>query len=139
MNIDFIKNGVVIDHIAAGKGIKLYNLLDLDELNASVAVIKNAVSKKYGKKDIIKIAADVQLDFNVIGFVAPTATVSFIKDGQIVEKRGAELPETLVNVIKCENPRCITTCEQELDQVFKLTDKKNGIYRCVYCETKAKI
>lgn len=137
MNIDSIKNGVVIDHIAAGKGIKLYNLLHLDDLDESVAIIKNAVSKKYGKKDIIKIAADVSVDFDVIGFVSPTATVAVIKDGKIAEKRGAEMPETLVNVIKCKNPRCITTCEQELNQVFKLTDREHRIYRCVYCETKA--
>ncbi len=137
MNIDAIKNGVVIDHIAAGQGIKLYNLLHLDELDCSIAIIKNAVSEKYGKKDIIKIAAGVTLDFDVIGFVAPTATVAFIKNGQIVEKHGVKLPETLTNVIKCKNPRCITTCEQELDQVFKLTDKENKVYRCIYCETKA--
>ncbi len=137
MNIDSIKNGVVIDHIEAGQGIKLYNLLNLDELDASVAIIKNAFSEKYGKKDIIKIAADVKLDLDVVGYVSPTATVVVIKDGKIVEKLGVKLPETLTNVIKCKNPRCITTCEQELNQVFKLTDKENKVYRCLYCETKA--
>lgn len=137
MNIDPIKNGVVIDHIAAGQGIKLYNLLNLDELDESVAIIKNAPSKKYGKKDVIKIAADIKVDFNVVGYVAPSATVTVIKDGEIIEKNGVQMPETLVNVIKCKNPRCITTCEQELKQIFKLTDKKNRIYRCIYCETKA--
>ncbi len=137
MNIDSIQNGVVIDHITAGLGMKLYELLGLDSLDVSVALIKNVASKKMGKKDIIKIDADIALDFDVIGFVDPDATVNIIKDGVLVEKRSIGMPEKLTNVIKCKNPRCITSCEQELDHIFKLTDKDGKVYRCIYCETKA--
>ncbi len=137
MNIDSISNGVVIDHITAGCGMKLYELLGLDTLDVSVAIIKNVSSKKMGKKDIIKIDADIAVDFDVIGFVDPGATVNIIKDGVLTEKRSIDMPETLTNVIKCKNPRCITSCEQELDQIFKLTDKATKTYRCIYCETKA--
>lgn len=137
MNIDSIQNGVVIDHITAGLGMKLYELLNLASLDASIALIKNVNSKKMGKKDIIKIDADVELNLDVIGFVDPDATVNIIKEGKLVEKCSIEMPETLTNVIKCKNPRCITSCEQELDNIFKLTDKEDKIYRCIYCETKA--
>lgn len=137
MNVDSIRNGIVIDHISAGKGIKLYELLGLDSMDISVAFIKNVASKKAGKKDIIKIDGEMDIDYNLIGFVAPDATVNVIRDGKVVEKRNVEMPERLVNVLKCKNPRCITTCEQELQHVFKLTDKNNKVYRCVYCETKA--
>ena len=138
MNIDSIQNGVVIDHITAGLGMKLYELLDLASLDVSIALIKNVGSNKMGKKDIIKIDADIELNLDVIGFVDPSATVNIIKNGVLVEKRCLQLPETLKNVIKCKNPRCITSCEQELDHIFKLTDAKNGVYRCIYCDTKAK-
>lgn len=137
MNIDSINNGVVIDHITAGLGMKLYELLKLDELDVSVAIIKNVTSKKMGKKDIIKIDADIAVDFDVIGFVDPDATVNIIKSGILVEKKSIGMPQTLTNVIKCKNPRCISSCEQELDHIFKLTDKENKVYRCLYCETKA--
>ncbi|MGN1320113.1 MAG: aspartate carbamoyltransferase regulatory subunit [Acutalibacteraceae bacterium] len=137
MNIDSISNGIVIDHITAGCGMRLYELLNLDKLDASVAIIKNVSSKKMGKKDIIKIDADIPVNFDVIGYVDPDATVNIIKGGILVEKRSIGMPETLTNVIKCKNPRCITSCEQELDHIFKLTDKNNKIYRCAYCETKA--
>ena len=137
MNIDSIQNGVVIDHITAGLGMKLYELLDLASLDASIAIIKNVASKKMGKKDIIKIDADIDLNLDVIGFVDPDATINIIKNGVLAEKRSIDMPEILTNVIKCKNPRCITTCEQELDHVFKLTDKDEKIYRCIYCETKA--
>ena len=137
MNIDSIQNGVVIDHITAGLGMRLYELLDLASLDVSIALIKNVASKKLGKKDIIKIDADIKLDLDVIGFVDPGATVNIIKSGVLVEKRSIDMPETLTNVIKCKNPRCITSCEQELDHIFKLTDKEEKIYRCIYCETKA--
>ena len=137
MNIDSINNGVVIDHITAGLGMKLYELLKLDELDVSVAIIKNVTSKKMGKKDIIKIDADIAVDFDVIGFVDPNATVNIIKSGVLVEKKSIGMPQTLTNVIKCKNPRCISSCEQELDHIFKLTDKENKVYRCLYCETKA--
>ncbi|MCH5189178.1 MAG: aspartate carbamoyltransferase regulatory subunit [Oscillospiraceae bacterium] len=138
MNIDSIQNGFVIDHIEAGSGMKLYDLLKLDEHDVSVAIIKNVQSKKMGKKDIIKIDADIDLNLDVIGYVDPTATVNVIKNGELVEKLSIDMPETLVNVIKCKNPRCITSCEQELDHIFKLADKSNKEYRCLYCETKAK-
>lgn len=137
MNIDSIQNGVVIDHITAGQGMRLYELLDLASLDASIALIKNVASKKMGKKDIIKIDADIAVNFDAIGFVDPEATVNIIKNGKLIEKRSIGMPETLTNVIKCKNPRCITTCEQELNHIFKLTDKEGKVYRCIYCETKA--
>ena len=137
MNIDSINNGVVIDHISAGKGMKLYDLLGLDRLDCSVAIIKNVSSGKMGKKDIIKIDADIPVSLDVIGYVDPNVTVNIIKNGVLVDKKKIEVPERLVNVIKCKNPRCITSCEQELPHIFKLTDKENKVYRCVYCETKA--
>lgn len=138
MNIDSITNGFVIDHISAGRGMLLYDLLGLEGCDCSVAIIKNVGSKKLGKKDIIKIDAEIAINFDVIGYVDPGITVNIIRDGKLVEKRSIKTPETLTNVIKCKNPRCITSVEQELDHVFKLTDKNAGIYRCIYCETKAK-
>ena len=137
MNIDSITNGFVIDHITAGRGMKLYDLLGLDNVDCSVAIIKNVSSGKMGKKDIIKIDADIAIDFDVIGYVDPGITVNIIREGVLVEKRIIKLPEMLTNVIKCKNPRCITSTEQELNHVFKLTDRENGVYRCIYCETKA--
>lgn len=138
MNIDSITNGFVIDHITAGRGMKLYDLLGLDNLDCSVAIIKNVLSKKMGKKDIIKIDADIDIDIDVIGYVDPGTTVNVIKNCELVEKRTLELPQMLTNVIKCKNPRCITSTEQEINHIFKLTDKDNGVYRCIYCETQAK-
>ena len=137
MNIDPIKNGIVIDHIEAGKGMQIYNSLNLSELDCTVAVIKNVPSKKTGKKDIIKIDADIKLDLDVLGYIAPEVTVNFIKDGVTMEKKKLELPEELKNIIKCKNPRCITSIEQGIEHVFKLVDKQNKIYRCIYCESKA--
>ena len=139
MNIDSIQNGIVIDHISAGKGMKLYELLGLDQLDCSVAIIKNVVSRKMGKKDIIKIDADIPVNIDVIGFIDPGATVNIIRDGVRSDKMNIQMPAILTNVIRCKNPRCITTTEQELDHVFRLTDKENKVYRCVYCETKAEI
>ena len=136
MNIDSIKNGIVIDHIAAGKGMQLYDLLGLDKLACSVAIIKNVSSKKMGRKDIIKVDADVPLNLDVIGFVDPEATVNVIRDSKLVEKKVISMPQTVTNVIKCKNPRCITSVEQDLPPVFQLTDKENKVYRCLYCETK---
>lgn len=137
MNIDSIQNGYVIDHINAGKAMELYNLLDLSKGDFQVAIINNASSKKYGKKDIIKIDALIPLDFNLIAYLSPNATVSIIKDGVLIEKKALEMPEKLVNIIKCKNSRCITSTEQEIDQVFVLS-KENGkpVYRCMYCDTK---
>ena len=137
MNIDSIKNGYVIDHIRAGNGMKIYNLLDLDELDCGVAIIKNVKSNKMNKKDIIKIDEDIILDTDVLGYIDPDITINIVKDSQIINKYHPELPNKIVNTVKCKNPRCITTIEQELDQVFILTDKKNRIYRCKYCESKA--
>ena len=138
MNIDSITNGFVIDHITAGRGMRLYDLLGLDNLDCSVAIIKNVASKKMGKKDIIKIDADIAIDIDVIGYVDPGTTVNVIKNCELVEKRVLELPKMLTNVIKCKNPRCITGTEQELDHIFILADKENRIYRCLYCESAAK-
>ena len=137
MRIDAIQNGVVIDHIAAGRGMELYNLLKLEELDVSIAIIKNVVSERMGRKDIIKIDAEIPVNLDVIGYVDPHATVNIIKDGVLVEKKSIELPETLTDVLFCRNPRCITQTEQELQHKFKLTDRKNRVYRCIYCETKA--
>ena len=138
MNVDSIKNGVVIDHISAGKGMMLYKLLNLDALDCNIAFIKNVSSKKMGKKDIIKIDADLVIDTDIIGYVDAGATVNIIKDSKIIEKKLIGLPERLTNVIFCKNPRCITSTEQELAHEFKLTDKENRVYRCIYCESKAK-
>ena len=137
MNVDSIRDGVVIDHITAGSGMKLYRLLGLDALDVPVAMITNVVSAKRGRKDIIKIDADIPVDFNVIGYVDPGATVNIIRNGELKEKKRIEMPETLVNVLRCKNPRCITSCEQELEQVFRLSDREKKEYRCVWCETKA--
>lgn len=138
MNIDSIKNGIVIDHITAGKGMEIYKLLGLDSLDCSVALIKNVSSRKMGKKDIIKIDSDFDVDTDILGFVDPDVTVNIIKDGKTAEKKTIALPERLTNVLTCKNPRCISATEQELPQIFKLTDRERRVYRCLYCETKAK-
>ena len=137
MVIDAIKNGIVIDHITAGKAMELYRILGLGKLDCTVAILKNVVSAKRGRKDIIKIDQIMELDWDVIGYVDPNITVNIIKDGHRVEKRQLKLPETITNVIHCKNPRCITSVEQELPHVFRLTDRENRVYRCIYCETKA--
>lgn len=136
MYIDSIKNGYVIDHIQAGKGMEIYNLLRLDMLDCSVAIIKNANSSKMGKKDIIKIDCLIDLDMDILGYVAPDATVDIIQGEKLVEKKKMTLPEKLTNVIFCKNPRCITTTEQELPNIFHLTDSSTKEYRCAYCETQ---
>ena len=137
MNIDSIQNGIVIDHISAGKGMKLVNLLNLDREDLSVAIIKNVHSEKLGKKDIIKIDADIPINLDVLGYVDPGVSVNTIRGGVLVEKKKIDMPETLTNVIFCKNPRCICSVEQEIKHVFLLRDRKNKIYRCLYCETKA--
>lgn len=137
MNIDSIANGYVIDHITAGKSMEIYHLLGLRKTDIPVALITNAISNKMGRKDIMKIDADIEIDLDVIGFVDPGATVCVIRDGQLVEKRTCDLPECLEDVIKCKNPRCITSIEQELVQRFKLTNRNEKTYRCEYCEAKA--
>ena len=135
MNIDSIRNGIVIDHITAGRGMEIYRLLHLDRLDCSVAIIKNVTSAKMGKKDIIKIDADMELNMDILGYVDPGITVDIIRDGELTEKRRIDLPERLTNVIFCKNPRCITSTEQELPHVFRLSDRDRRVYRCHYCET----
>ena len=137
MNIDSIKNGIVIDHITAGKGMEIYRILGQKTLDCSVALIENVTSRKSGKKDIIKIDSDCDVDTDILGFVDPDVTVNMIKDGKIVEKKTIELPHELTNVLKCKNPRCISSTEQELPQIFRLTDRDHRVYRCLYCEAKA--
>ena len=138
MNIDAINNGFVLDHIKAGKSMKIYNYLELDKLDCVVAIIKNVNSKKMGKKDIIKIDAEIDVDVDILGYIDPGITVDVIKDGKLVEKRRLELPEKVTNVLHCKNPRCITSTEQGIQHVFKLADREKGIDRCIYCESKAK-
>ena len=134
MNIDSIKNGIVIDHIKAGNGMEIYNLLELDKLECPIAIIKNTNSKKMGKKDIIKIDAKIDINMEVLGYIDSNVTVNIIKDGVLVEKKNIELPNMIKNVVHCKNPRCITSIEQELEHIFRLDD--NGTYRCIYCEAK---
>lgn len=135
MNIDSIENGYVIDHIPAGKGMQIYNILSLDKLSCQVAIITNAKSKKNDVKDIIKINELVNLGLDVIAYIAPNATVNVIKNSERVDKKSLSLPKEIKNVVKCPNPRCISNNE-DIDHIFKLTDEK-GTYRCLYCETMA--
>ncbi len=137
MIINPITNGIVLDHITAGRGMELYNILNLDKLDCSVAIIKNADSMKLGRKDIIKIDRVIDLNFDVIGYVDPGVTVNIIRDGKLVKREHLELPETVTDIIKCKNPRCITSTEQELRQTFRLSDKEHRVYRCIYCDTVA--
>lgn len=137
MIIGTIVDGLVIDHIPAGRGMELYHYLKLDRLECEVAIIKNASSEKYGRKDIIKVGEVIDLDLDILGFIGPQVTVNVIRDGEKVDKLHPELPETISDVIRCRNPRCITSVEQELRHKFKLTDRETVTYRCVYCDTKA--
>lgn len=138
MNIDSIKNGVVIDHIKAGKCMDIYKHLELDKLDCTVAIIKNVSSKKMGRKDIIKIDSEMQVDLDVLGYIDPDITVNIIKNEILCEKKKLTLPAQIKDVVKCKNPRCITTVEQDLPHIFKLTDAATKTYRCIYCEAKAK-
>ena len=135
MNIDSIQNGVVIDHIKSGKSMDIYRYLHLDELDCQVAIIKNARSEHMGKKDIIKIDYPLDLDLDVLGYIDSHITVNIIRDGKRVEKKHLELPQKLVNVIHCKNPRCITVSESQLDAIFVLSDAEKHTYRCAYCDT----
>ena len=135
MNIDSIKNGYVIDHIKPGKGLEIYDALKLGELDCSVAIITNAKSKKMGKKDIIKIDKNIDLDLDILGYIDSNITINIIKDDIRVNKYHVELPKEIVDIMKCKNPRCITSVEQELKHIFVLTDKVKKNYRCKYCET----
>ena len=138
MNVDEIKNGVVIDHIKAGQAMAIYQFLGLDKLDCTVAIIKNAQSRRMGKKDIIKVDTDIEIELSVLGYIDHSLTINVIKDGIKVKKYHPELPLEIVDIVKCRNPRCITSTEQELPHVFKLTDRENSVYRCIYCESKAK-
>ncbi len=138
MVIDSINNGIVIDHITSGRSMMLYQKLGLDKLNCTVAIIKNAPSTKNGQKDIIKIDTLIDLDVDMLGYLDPGVSVNIIEDGKITNKFLPELPKRLVDVIRCKNPRCISQDEQELKHIFKLTDREKRIYRCIYCESKAK-
>jgi len=138
MNIDSIKRGIVLDHIKAGRSMDIYKSLHLDELECSVAIIKNVKSNAMGRKDIIKIDDNITIDLDVLGYIDPGITVNIIEDGVIVEKKHLELPERLTNVIRCKNPRCITSVEPGLDQIFRLADKTRQIYRCIYCDAEKK-
>ena len=138
MVIDAISNGIVLDHIRAGLSMELYRILNLDKLLCSVAALKNVTSRKMGRKDIIKIDEIIDLNFDVLGYVDPGITVSIVRDGKLDRKFSVELPERVTNVIRCKNPRCITSTEQELPHIFKLTDREKRVYRCIYCESRAK-
>ena len=137
MKIDSIKNGIVLDHISAGNAMKVYDALGLDKLDCSVAIIKNVKSNKLGKKDILKIDNELTIDFEVLGYLDPNITVCIIKDGNLIEKKKLKLPQKIVNIEKCKNPRCITSVEPDLDHIFYLANEKKRIYRCMYCESKA--
>ena len=138
MLIGTIIDGIVIDHIPAGRGMELYGYLGLDKLSCEVALIKNAPSGKRGKKDILKINEVIDLNFDLLGYIDPHITVNIIRGGERVEKRHPDLPDEIRDVIRCKNPRCITSTEQEIQHIFKLTDRENRIYRCAYCDTRAK-
>lgn len=136
LNISGIEEGYVIDHIGAGKSMDIYKYLCLDKLDCQVAIIKNASSSKMGKKDIIKVQGDMNLDLDILGFIDDSITVNIIKGGKIIQKKKPQLPETLTNIVHCKNPRCISSVEQELPQIFKLTNAETRTYRCLYCEQK---
>ena len=137
MIIGQIKDGIVLDHITAGNGMILYNLLGLDNLDCQVALIQNAESVKMGRKDIIKVDKVIDINFDALGYVDPGVTVNIIKDGKLAKRQNIDIPNRIENIIKCKNPRCITTVEQELPNIFVLKDKENRVYRCLYCESKA--
>lgn len=139
MNIDGVKNGIVLDHIKAGKSMMVYELLGLDKIDNCVAIIQNATSSKYGKKDIIKIDENIDLDYNILGYIDSNITVNIVKDGKLERKLHLELPSRLRNVIRCKNPRCITSVEQEIVHDFKLVDKERKVYRCVYCDAEHRV
>ena len=137
LKVDAIEKGIVLDHIRAGKSMMVYHYLKLDDLDCPVAIMRKVKSNKLGTKDIIKISDKIDVDLDVLGYIDPGITVSIIEEGQTVEKKKLELPEKIVNVEKCKNPRCITSVEQELDHVFRLVDREKRVYRCIYCDQKA--
>ena len=136
MKIDSIVNGIVLDHISAGQSMSVYDALGLDYVDCSVAIIKNVKSNKMGKKDIIKIDNDFEVDLDVLGYIDNNITICIIRDGRTVEKRKLSLPKQIFNIEKCKNPRCITSTESGLEHIFKLTNESTRTYRCIYCESK---
>lgn len=137
MNIDSIKNGIVIDHIRVGGAMQIYHYLNLEKMTCPVAIITNVQSGRMGKKDIIKIDADIDVNLDILGYLDPNVTVNIIRDSHVVEKKPLTLPERLSGILRCKNPRCITSTEQELPQVFTLVDRAHRTYRCLYCEAEA--
>lgn len=138
LNVDSLNQGVVIDHIKAGSSMDIYRYLNLDELDCSIAIIKNAKSNKFGKKDIIKIEGTIDIDLDILGFIDHNITVNIIDNGKIIRKENLTLPKEVKNVIRCKNPRCITSCEDGIDQIFKLSNEEKHLYRCIYCEQEFK-
>ena len=138
MLVNPIKDGIVLDHIKAGNAKEIYHAMGLDELDCQVAIIKNCDSAKMGKKDILKINEHIDINLDILGYLDPGITVNFIRDSKIYERKHLELPEEIKDVIKCKNPRCITSVEQELSHIFKLSNREKGVYRCIYCEASAK-
>ncbi len=138
MNVDGVNNGIVLDHIHAGKSMEIYRILRLDKLTCSVAVIQNVTSEKYGKKDIIKIDEDIDINLDVLGYIDPNITVNRVRDGKLSRKEHLELPEMVTDIIKCKNHRCITSVEQEVVHKFRLADREKRIYRCIYCDAEHK-
>ena len=138
MVIDSIRNGIVIDHIKAGRGMEIYRLLELGKLDCQVAIIQRATSQKGDRKDVIKIDSPIAVDLDVLGYLDPDCTVNVIRDGKVEEKYHPAMPEKLTGVIRCKNPRCITSVESDLPHVFRLSDRENKVYRCIYCETAAR-
>ena len=136
MRVDSMKNGIVIDHITCGRAMDIYSMLSLDKLDCAVALLQSVPSKKMGKKDIIKIDCIIDINFDVLGFISPNITIDIVRGGEVVEKKHIELPEKLTDILVCKNPRCITSVEQDIHHVFRLTDKEKGTYRCIYCDTK---
>ena len=137
MKIDAIKNGIVIDHIDAGCGMQIYQMLGMDKLSCPVALLRNVPSKKLGHKDIIKVDGELDIDLDILGYFSPNVTVNFIRDGKLVDKRHIDLPTRITDLLRCKNPRCITTTEQDIHHIFRLADPDKRTYRCIYCDAKA--
>lgn len=137
MHVDSITNGIVIDHITEGKAMQIYDMLSLELLSCPVAILKNVPSKKMGRKDIIKIDSKIDVNLDMLGFISPNITVAIVRDGKICEKKHIALPEKLTDIILCKNPRCITSTEQDIHHMFRLSKGDNPVYRCIYCDTEA--
>ena len=139
MTVDSIRNGIVIDHIENGLAMKIYQIMHLDRLDCPVAILENVTSKKQGKKDILKIDGHIPTNLDIVGIVAPNATINIVRDAKVVKKVKPELPAKTTGIFTCKNPRCITSVEQGIKQTFRLADKEKGEYRCIYCDTKVNL